>query len=275
MTIETANRLIALRKEAGYSQEALAGKLNISRQAISKWERSEASPDTENLIELSKLYGISLDELLMGTKQAKSEQHEKDSSAETGQKSGNDNPHVSFKNGIHVVDGDGSEVHVGFGGIHVNDKKTGEKVDVSLGGIYVENFAKGENINISGKGINDRGLFPMLVVTAYFFLGCFWELWSSAWLLFFLVPIYYSAIKAIKEKRAEFFAYPVLAALVYLCLGLFWGLWGGTVFIFLTIPLYYIIFTKKKVKDNKEWKCENGNWKYSENREESETESDL
>lgn len=64
MTIEIANRLQKLRKEKGYSQEQLADLLGISRQAVSKWERAEASPDTDNLICLAKLYGISLDELL-------------------------------------------------------------------------------------------------------------------------------------------------------------------------------------------------------------------
>ena len=49
MNIETANRLVQLRKENGYSQEMLADKLGISRQAVSKWERAEASPDTDNL----------------------------------------------------------------------------------------------------------------------------------------------------------------------------------------------------------------------------------
>ena len=64
MNIETANRLYELRKKNGYSQEELAAKLGLSRQAVSKWERAEASPDTDNLVELAKLYGISLDELL-------------------------------------------------------------------------------------------------------------------------------------------------------------------------------------------------------------------
>lgn len=64
MTIEIADRLIKLRKKNGYSQEELADKLGLSRQAVSKWERAEASPDTDNLICLAKLYGVSLDELL-------------------------------------------------------------------------------------------------------------------------------------------------------------------------------------------------------------------
>lgn len=59
-----ARRLAARRKQAGLSQEALADKLGVSRQAVSKWERAESLPDTDNLIALATLYGLTLDELL-------------------------------------------------------------------------------------------------------------------------------------------------------------------------------------------------------------------
>ena len=62
MNLEIANRLQKLRKENGYSQEQLALELGISRQAVSKWERAESSPDTDNLILLARLYNVSLDE---------------------------------------------------------------------------------------------------------------------------------------------------------------------------------------------------------------------
>lgn len=68
MNIEIANRLMNLRKENGYSQEELAEKIGISRQAVSKWERAESAPDTDNLIALSRLYHVSLDELLFSAK---------------------------------------------------------------------------------------------------------------------------------------------------------------------------------------------------------------
>jgi transcriptional regulator with XRE-family HTH domain len=64
MNIDIANRLYELRKKYSYSQEELADKIGVSRQAVSKWERAEASPDTDNLILLAKLYNVSLDELL-------------------------------------------------------------------------------------------------------------------------------------------------------------------------------------------------------------------
>lgn len=52
-----------LRREKGFSQEELAAHLNVSRQAVSKWEKSLSYPDTENLLALAGLFGVSSDEL--------------------------------------------------------------------------------------------------------------------------------------------------------------------------------------------------------------------
>ena len=53
------------RKKAGLSQEALATRLNISRQAVSRWEAGEAVPDTEKIVQLSRLFQVSTDYLLL------------------------------------------------------------------------------------------------------------------------------------------------------------------------------------------------------------------
>lgn len=66
MSMEIAERLAAMRREKGFSQEDLAGQLGLSRQAISKWERGESAPDMGNLIALAELYEVSLDELIRG-----------------------------------------------------------------------------------------------------------------------------------------------------------------------------------------------------------------
>lgn len=66
MNLTIANRLVELRQAHGLSQEAVAASLGVSRQAVSKWERAESSPDTDNLIALADLYHISLDALLLG-----------------------------------------------------------------------------------------------------------------------------------------------------------------------------------------------------------------
>lgn len=59
-----AERLAALRQRAGLSQGEVAERLNVSRQAVSRWETGLTIPSIDNLARLSKLYGITLDELL-------------------------------------------------------------------------------------------------------------------------------------------------------------------------------------------------------------------
>ena len=57
-------KLKKLRKARGLSQEQLADELQVSRQAISKWELGESTPDTDNLVALSDYFGVSIDYLL-------------------------------------------------------------------------------------------------------------------------------------------------------------------------------------------------------------------
>lgn len=64
MGFDLSLRLMALRRERGISQEALAERLGLSRQAVSKWERGESLPDIENLILLARFYDLTMDGLL-------------------------------------------------------------------------------------------------------------------------------------------------------------------------------------------------------------------
>lgn len=64
MNTRIGTTLTSLRQARGLSQEQLAAKLGLSRQAISNWERDESVPDTANLIALAGLYGVTLDELV-------------------------------------------------------------------------------------------------------------------------------------------------------------------------------------------------------------------
>ena len=61
--MEIGAKLSTARKNAGFTQEALAEKLGVTPQAISSWERNENIPDTRNLIELARILDISLDDL--------------------------------------------------------------------------------------------------------------------------------------------------------------------------------------------------------------------
>ena len=64
MTIN--ERILALRRAAGLSQEALAEQVGVSRQAIGKWESGASLPGLDNLQELARALGVSCDELLTG-----------------------------------------------------------------------------------------------------------------------------------------------------------------------------------------------------------------
>ncbi len=295
MNIEIANRLVNLRKSNHLSQEALAEKLGISRQAVSKWERAEASPDTDNLIMLARLYHISLDELLrtdeeiiLGETREEEQQgkagipYEREDSQEDGgnlfstdsgsmdsqpgdEKAGNatysqpgggerentaysqpgnretEDEHVDIGfGGVHVKDRDGSQVHIGWDGIHVEDAKKGDNVHVDRNGVYV-----------NGEKKEVWQFFPMwnipfttLICIIYFAVGLIFNAWHPGWMLFLLIPIWYSFISAVKRRNANAFAYPVLVTLVYLCIGFCFGWWHPGWILYLTIPLYYSFFSR-------------------------------
>ena len=59
-----ADKLILLRKKAGWSQEELAEQMNVTRQSVSKWEGAQSVPDLEKMIRLSELFEVSTDYLL-------------------------------------------------------------------------------------------------------------------------------------------------------------------------------------------------------------------
>lgn len=57
-------KLISLRKKEGLSQEELGYKLNVTRQTVSKWELGQTTPEMEKLVEMSKIFNVSVDELI-------------------------------------------------------------------------------------------------------------------------------------------------------------------------------------------------------------------
>ncbi|HKM33915.1 MAG TPA: helix-turn-helix domain-containing protein [Lachnospiraceae bacterium] len=275
MNIEIANRLVNLRKQNNLSQEALAEKLGISRQAVSKWERAEASPDTDNLILLSRLYGVSLDQLLQtvdeipaaepeesDSEETKEKEAEsKDTSGEntstnneyTNQKGDNTFVHIG-KDGIHVLDGE-EQVHINWKGVHVNDKN-GDSVKVGWDGIHIKEdgqdvFWKEEKKDYR---FEPKLRFPvgMIIVVVYLVFGIAYHAWHPGWLLLLLIPIFESLITAIQKRNANRFAYPIVAILFFLAYGIFTGDWIGWVAL-LTIPIYYslVSYIKSLIRHRK------------------------
>ena len=62
--MKLSEKIVRLRKSKGWSQEDLAEQLNVSRQAISRWEGGTAQPDAGNVLQLSNLFGVTTDYLL-------------------------------------------------------------------------------------------------------------------------------------------------------------------------------------------------------------------
>ena len=59
-----ADKIMTLRKKAGWSQEELAARLNVSRQSVSKWEGAQSIPDMDKVVQMSRLFGVTTDFLL-------------------------------------------------------------------------------------------------------------------------------------------------------------------------------------------------------------------
>ena len=202
MNIVIANRLVELRKKNGYSQEELANKLGLSRQAVSKWERAEASPDTDNLICLAKLYNVSLDELLgsdesveeiaLETKEREEEKtvSKEETKSATEEKKVEKDP---FK--------------------RVTDIVAGITAPVILLAYIILGLTLPDN-----------------------------QGWFVYWVLFLLIPVIPSLMQAIHRRKFCDFLYPVLITAIYCFLGLEFDLWHPYWVLFLTIPVYYAVF---------------------------------
>ena len=274
MTLETANRLFELRKKHNLSQEELAEKLGVSRQAVSKWERSEASPDTDNLIALAKIYGLSLDELVYGKKseEAKEDTESKADRDENQENIDDDNFEETFTNDnstrvkignghIYVKGEDGDEVKIKPNGIFVKSED-GEKVKIDLSGIKI---TEGKHIHINCDDDDDyddddgddeseeckaynasfwRKLpYPIICVIAYLTFGCLDILggFGQSWIVFTTIPLYYTIVKAIYVRKFAAFSYPIFTAFAYLFCGMYLNNWHPSWIIFITIPVYYYI----------------------------------
>lgn len=254
MNADIAKRLLEFRKANGYSQEDLAEKLGVSRQAISNWERNESSPDTDNLIALAQLYNVSIDELLKGSSQP--EKNKADEKAEEtadessysesnkydNYKDGKSSTHISFKDGVHVHN-EKDHVDIGWDGIHV-ETENGDSVHMNREELHNHIHQKIEDsVNNKNKMIWLRTLLPIFAVAFYLIVGfaCGGSGWGKGWIVFLLIPIIESAITAVQKKAPSSFCYPVFATFLYLFFGFFLGVWHPTWVVFITIPAFYAI----------------------------------
>ena len=253
MDLAMAQRLVDRRKAAGLSQEALAAQLGVSRQAVSKWERSESSPDTDNLIALAALYGVSLDELLYGeaasdadgsedgSTETVDEAKEAEDSAEHADCGDKPLVDISLARGIHVIDPNkGEEVHVGWNGIHVTNERKGEEVHVGPDGVHVDTLEDDGHsvhtdddgtVTIDGETFSSwKEAHDKLDHHGKHFhtkVGRTWNIvygtWAAGLFLVFLIPVYYAFGDFIDQRHLSKLidvVYSVSAEAWFLCMWL-------------------------------------------------------
>ena len=230
MTIEIADRLVKLRKKYGYSQEELADKLGLSRQAVSKWERAEASPDTDNLICLAKLYGVSLDELLATDEDIDTiveEQVKEEAPAQEEKVEVNKDDHVIF---------------VGKGGKKVTIGDDGVTCYNADGTVKKHQF----DTKMAVIGAVEATLFTLATV-AYIVVSALLGWWNIIWVVFFIPEIICSIARAVVRKNANHFNMAFVACFVFFFVSLFLPsvipgmpyLWHPMWVVFLAIPAYH------------------------------------
>ena len=221
---EIANRLAEIRREQGLSQEELAERLGLSRQAISKWERGESQPDMGNLIALADVYGMTIDEMVCrGTSSG-------DGAEATAPTGDGDEPIEQPKSpeGADAPDGpsgsnvpDSAQVSVGASGFEADaaadagtsayPPPTGTPIDPYAGfDPYGDPDPYGSPQSYAAASApmpqqpprrrrNPMLLFPypVLVAGIYLILGFVFGLWHPGWIIFFTIPFYYWAASVV------------------------------------------------------------------------------
>lgn len=198
MDIQTANRLQQLRKINGYSQDALAERLGISRQAISKWERAESSPDTDNLIALADLYNMTLDDLLnsendqvvIDTQLSEEEEVKKAKRPALFGKLGTTLVKVPFPIIIAII----------YAALGYLTKMWHPLWLVFLTIPIYYHFA-GACFTRTKKTFLLAFPIPEIIVLIYLMLGFLAQAWSPSWILFLIIPVYYWVVSMMKVKK--------------------------------------------------------------------------
>lgn len=228
MNVEIAQRLAELRREKGYSQEELAEEIGLSRQAVSKWERAESSPDTGNLIALAKLYGVTLDELLRVEADidddVKFEAQDRFESVDAKAQLAAEQASVAAAQ-AQVAAAEAKVAHA---------KAAQAQAQVSqTSAAQAPGVAQPQN-----AGAHQSAEYAQVPASG---ASHSQQYYTQA------PPPNPSYVHATEEESSKkkgpwlTFPYPILCVIVFLFAGFFWGAWHPAWVVYLTIPLYYWI----------------------------------
>lgn len=189
-------RLAELRRTGGMSQEELAERLDVSRQAVSKWERGESQPDIGNLIAISELYGVSIDYLAKGDMEMSAGGHDEEPPSHYKEEGFGVGADESLRC-LH----DETESREDFQAVNTKADLCQESPDKGAETFSPPPPPSGIPVVPQGMSV-EEGLpkrknpwmtfpYPLLVIVVYLFLGFAFGLWHPAWVLFLTIPFYY------------------------------------------------------------------------------------
>jgi len=197
------DNLYTLRKQRGLSQDEFAEKMGVSRQAISKWERNESYPDTENLIAIAKFFGVSIDDMI-------------NTSLDHGTEDTISNDTVSA-DVIDIEDKDNSETN------RAKSKRTAMDIWLNLpypivitviyllwGFLTDDGWAIGWTLFVTIpvyssiiECIKVKRItpfcYPIFVTFIFLLFGMLYSVWHPLWVIYLTIPIFYSIAPAIDK----------------------------------------------------------------------------
>jgi len=205
MSKDLGKRLEELRKKNNLDAAALAGKLSVRRKDVENWEQGDDSPDGEQLIKLSHIYKMPIDEILLN--------FDTDSDFDYS------------------------------GGYSKTQTQTPAAQTLQAVNANAGSYTPTSPVKPAYNWYMFP--YPIIILFAYILIGFFFEIWHPTWLLFLTIPVYYQLVTVNRvktfRKKANVFPFPVLCVIFYLAIGFDYELWHPAWMIFLTIPIYYMV----------------------------------
>lgn len=197
-------KLKELRIKENLSQEDLAIKLNVSRQAVSKWEQNLSLPDTNNLILIAKIFHVTLDELVnyndnlntnSEVKENKESSEEKEINEDAIEEKEEKEYEVFEKSSLFAILS--SLIFITcflvfiLVGVYVNGGWSYSWIALLFIPVFLSLIESVKRKRISAF------LFPVLIVAIYMILGLVYGLWHPCWFIFLFIPLFYIIAEAI------------------------------------------------------------------------------
>ena len=153
-----ADKIIRERKRLGLSQEELAEKMNVSRQAVSKWEGNQSIPEIEKILQLSSLFGVTTDYLL------KDEIETYENSTNNGSSDERDNTENENNSAI-VLEKGGKTLKISSGNTKENRRQFIRTVTMEQAGDYLSSRSKAAKNIALGTFLCIMSVIPLFLVT--------------------------------------------------------------------------------------------------------------